>query len=171
MFHAMVGFILILFSQLHMLARVLIISGKFVQVRTTPNHRSTHISNYRSSEHKSNQHDESDQMKFPCTIKNALLSQETILACPLPQKDCATLLHFRYHYRYLLFTNYLAIKLLVTTYNFSACREYLAENYLSFPSAPHLTLLLVKRTMIDHLYLWVINSLFWCRCRGVKHSW
>ena len=35
------------------------------------------------------------------------------MACPLPQKDWATLLHFFYHYRYLLVTNYLAIKLLL----------------------------------------------------------
>src|SRR3989337_4430972 len=56
-----------------MLARGLIISRRFVQVRTAPKHRSTHISNYQSSEHKSNQHDESDMMKFPCTLKNDLL--------------------------------------------------------------------------------------------------
>ena len=66
-------FILILFSQLRMLARGLIISRRFVQVRATPKHRSTHISNYQSSEHELNQHDESDQMKFPCTLKNTLL--------------------------------------------------------------------------------------------------
>ena len=56
------------------------------------------------------------------------------MARPLPQKDWATLLHFGYHYRYLLVTNYPSIKLLVT-YNFSACRGYLAESHLSFPSA------------------------------------
>ena len=56
-----------------MLAGGLIISRRFVQVRTTPKHRSTHISNYQSSENKSNQHDESDMVKFPCTLKNALL--------------------------------------------------------------------------------------------------
>ena len=67
-------FILILFLLLRMLARGLIISRRFVQVRTAPKHRSTHISNYQSSEHKSNQHDESDQMKFPCTLKNVLLT-------------------------------------------------------------------------------------------------
>ena len=38
-----------------------------------PKHRPPHISNYQSSERKSNQHDESDYMKFPCTLKNALL--------------------------------------------------------------------------------------------------
>ena len=59
-----------------------------------------------------------------------------VLACPLPQKDWATLLHLVYRYRYLVVTNYLAIKLSIT-YNFTACREYLAENRLSFPSAPH----------------------------------
>src|SRR5215216_6010896 len=57
-----------------MLERGLIISRRFVQVRTAPKHRSTHISNYQSSEHKSNQHDESGQMEFPCTLKNALLT-------------------------------------------------------------------------------------------------
>ena len=51
----------------------LIISGRFVQVRAAPKHRSTHIPNYHSSEHQSNQHGESDKMKFPCTLKNALL--------------------------------------------------------------------------------------------------
>ena len=56
-----------------MLAGGLIISRRFVQVITTAKHRSTHISNYQSSEHKSNQHGESDWMKFPCTLKNALL--------------------------------------------------------------------------------------------------
>ena len=56
-----------------MLARGLIMSRWFVQVRTSPKHRCTHISNYQSSEHKSNQHDESDKMKFPCTLKNILL--------------------------------------------------------------------------------------------------
>ena len=56
-----------------MLARGLIINRRLFQVRTAPKHWSTHISNYQSSEHKSNQHGESDLMKFPCTLKNALL--------------------------------------------------------------------------------------------------
>ena len=75
------------------------------------------------------------------------------------KKGWATLLHFCYYYRYLLVTNYLAIKLLVT-YNFSACREYLTESRLTFPfsSSVGSTLLLIKRTMIDPLYLWVITS-------------
>ena len=51
------------------------------------------------------------------------------------KKDWATLLHFIYTCYLLPVTNYLITKLSVTD-NFSACREYLAENRLSFPSAP-----------------------------------
>src|SRR6266516_2024374 len=45
------------------------------------------------------------------------------------------------------------------TYNFSTCRYYLTENYLSFPSAPHWVQhsYLSKRATIDPLYLWVIT--------------
>ena len=48
------------------------------------------------------------------------------------KKDWATLLHLIYFCYLLLVTNYLITKLSVP-YNFSACREYLAENHLSFP--------------------------------------
>ena len=51
------------------------------------------------------------------------------------KKDWATLLHLIYFHCLLPVTNYLITKLCVT-YNFSACREYLTENRLSFPSAP-----------------------------------
>ena len=51
------------------------------------------------------------------------------------KKDWATLLHLSYFIYLLPVTIYLIIKLSVTD-NFSACREYLAENHLSFPSAP-----------------------------------
>ena len=50
------------------------------------------------------------------------------------KKDWATLLHFIYFCYLLLVANYLITKLSVT-YNFSACRENLTENRLSFPSA------------------------------------
>ena len=43
------------------------------------------------------------------------------------KKDWATLLHFIYLHCLLPVTNYLITKLSVT-YNFSACKEYLAEN-------------------------------------------
>ena len=48
----------------------------------------------------------------------------------------AILLHLIYFYYLLLVTNYLITKLYATD-NFSACREYLTENCLSFPLAPH----------------------------------
>ena len=51
------------------------------------------------------------------------------------KKDWAILLHFVYFFYLLLITNYLITKLSVTD-NFSACREYLTENRLTFPSAP-----------------------------------
>src|SRR3954463_10266269 len=51
------------------------------------------------------------------------------------KKDWAILLHFIYTCYLLPVTNYLITKLSVTG-NFSACREYLTENRLSFPSAP-----------------------------------
>ena len=54
----------------------------------------------------------------------------------------------------ILLSNYSA------TYNFSTCRHYLAENYLSFPSAPRWVRhsYLSKRATIDPIYLWVINA-------------
>ena len=52
------------------------------------------------------------------------------------KKDWATLLHFIYFCYLLLVTIYLITKLSVTD-NFSASREYLTENHLSFPSTPH----------------------------------
>ena len=51
------------------------------------------------------------------------------------KKDWAILLHLIYFHYLLPVTNYLITKLSVTD-NFSACRKYLAENCLSFPSAP-----------------------------------
>ena len=50
-------------------------------------------------------------------------------------KDWATLLHFIYFIYLLIITIYLITKLPITYY-FSACRENLTENRLSFPSAP-----------------------------------
>ena len=52
------------------------------------------------------------------------------------KKDWTTLLHLSYSCYLLSVTNYLITQLSVTD-NFSSCREYLAKNRLSFPSAPH----------------------------------
>ena len=51
------------------------------------------------------------------------------------KNDWATVLHLAYFFYLLPVTNYLITKLSVTD-NFSACREYLTKNCLSFPSTP-----------------------------------
>ena len=73
---------------------------------------------------------------FPCVLGSAF---PIIRVCPglsFATKrigpPCCTLFTFFY---LLLVTNYPITKLSVTTY-FSTCREYLAGNRLSFPSAP-----------------------------------
>ena len=52
------------------------------------------------------------------------------------KKDWATLPYLVYFWYLLPVMNYLVTQLSVTD-NFSACGEYLAENRLSFPSAPY----------------------------------
>ena len=52
------------------------------------------------------------------------------------KKDWAILMHLIYFIYLLLVTIYLITKLSVID-NFNACREYLAEDRLSFPSTPH----------------------------------
>ena len=42
---------------------------------------------------------------------------------------------------------------------------------ISFCSSLGSTLLLIERTTIDPLYLWLIKTLFWRHCRGVKRLW
>ena len=85
------------------------------------------------------------------------------------KKDWDTLLHFIYFCYLLLVTNYPITKLPYLLPLVSV----LAENTL-LETVYHFLLLLVgfdtliKRTTIDPLYLWVINTLFWCRCQGVK---
>ena len=75
-------------------------------------------------------------MKFQCVLKNALLIIRDRFGMCFATKGLGYLAALFYHYCYLLVTNYLSIRLPVTD-NFSACRNYLAENRLSFPSAPH----------------------------------
>src|SRR3989337_4312726 len=118
-----------------MLARGLIISRRFVQVRTAPKHWSTHISNYQSSEHESNQHDESDMMKFPCTLKNALLIIRDHFGLSFATKILGYLA--AYYLPLPLLARYkLSCYQTICYLLFQCRRKYLAENHLSFPSAP-----------------------------------
>ena len=119
-----------------MLARGLIISGRLVQGRAALKHRSPtyQIIKVTNANHMST-------MKTSLTI---------ILMCPRERfalyksssrlvlcykKDWATLLHLSYLCYLLTVTDYLITRLSITN-NSSACREYLTENRLSFPSAP-----------------------------------
>ena len=115
----------------------LIISGMLVQGRAVPKHRSTHISNYQSTERESYMNVmKTSLMIIPiCPWERFLLYKSLSRLVLCYKKDWATLLHVIYFCYSLLVTNYLITKLSIT-YNFSACREYLAENRLSFPSAP-----------------------------------
>ena len=110
-----------------------IISVRLVQVRTSPKHRSTYISNYQSNERESNKHDESDQMEFSCVHKNALRTIRDFSSLSFATKSiglpCYTFVTVT------ITCSYLAIKLSVTD-NFCACRHYLPKNRLSFPYAP-----------------------------------
>src|SRR3990170_3820249 len=75
-------------------------------------------------------------MKFPCVLENALLIIRDCFGLSFATKRIAPPCCTLFYYCYLSpVTNYLAIKLLVID-NFSACRKYIAENRLSFPSAP-----------------------------------
>jgi hypothetical protein len=96
---------------------------------------------------------------------------ETVPACPLPQKDWATLLHTCHRHRYLLVTKHFATKHLLLLFQ---CLQKLPcwnPLVISFCSSLGSTLLLIERTTIDPLYLWVIKTLFWRRYRGVKRLW
>ena len=151
-------FILILFSQLRMLARGLIISRRLVQVITTPKHRSTHISNYQSNEHESNQHDESDQMKFPCTLKNALPIIRNCFGLSFDTKCLGYLAAL-----------YLPLPLLarykISCYQTICYRQFQCLQKITLlKTTCHFLLLLIRfgtltyqRTKIDPLYLWVIR--------------
>ena len=98
--------------------------------------------------------------------------QEFVHACPLLQKGLGHL------------TALYLLLLLVTRYKLSYHKTicYLLFQCLqripcwkpliiSFCSSLGSTLLLIERTTIDPLYLWVIKTLFWRRCRGVKRLW
>ena len=107
-----------------------------VQERAVPKHRSTHISDYQSTKRESYECDENQLDDNSHVSSGALVSYKNLSRLVLCyKKDWDTLMHHIYFHCLLPVTNYLLTKLFVT-YNFSACREYLTENRLSFPSAP-----------------------------------
>ena len=130
-----------------------------VQVRAVPKHRSTHIPNYQSTE--SYERDETQPEIFPCVLGSAL---HHIRVCPGLSFATKGLGHLAALYLLLL---------LVARYKLSYHKTicYHLFQYLqripcckpliiSFCSSLGSTLLLIKRTTIDPLYLWVIKTLF-----------
>ena len=71
-----------------------------------------------------------------CPRERFTLYKSSSTLVPFYKRDWAILLHLIYFHCLLPVTNYLITKLSVID-NFSACRENLTENRLSFPSAPH----------------------------------
>ena len=119
-----------------MLQYGLIISGMFVEVRAAPKNWSTHIPNYQSTERESYERDETSLTIIPNVSSGApSLLLEFVQAYPLLHKGLVHLAAPYLRYLLLLVTIYLITKLSITYY-FSACRENLTENRLSFPSAP-----------------------------------
>ena len=107
-----------------------------VQVRAVPKHRSTHIPNYQVQNVNHMNVMKTSLTIIPMCPRERFTSYKSLSRLVLCyKKDWATLLHFIYFCYLLLVTNYPIAKLSVTTY-FSTCREYLAGNRLSFPSAP-----------------------------------
>ena len=108
-----------------------------VQERAVPNHRSTHISNYQSTERESYERDENELDDNSHVSSGAPFSLlEIVQAYPLLHKGLGHLAAL--YLLYLLVTRYyLSYHKISITYNFSACRENLTENRLSFPYAPH----------------------------------
>ena len=109
---------------------------------------------------------------FPCVLRSAL---HHIRVCPGLSFATKGLGHLAALYLLLL---------LVACYKLSYHKTicyYLVQDLqripcwkpfiISFCSSLGSTLLLIERTMIDPVYLWVIKILFWRRCRGVKRLW
>ena len=143
-----------------------------VQVRIAPKHRSTHVSNYQRTERESYERDENQLDDNSCVLGSAFLY---IRVCPglsfatkRSGPSCCT-----------LFTCITCFSLQITlSQNYLLpIISVLAENTL-LKTAYHFLLLLVgfdtltyRKTTIDPLHLWVINTLFWRRCQGVKRLW
>ena len=123
-----------------------------VQVRAAPKHRSTHVSNYQSTERESYERDENLLVDIPlCPRERFSLCKSLSRLVLCYKKDWATLLHLIYFCYLLLVTNYHLFQYLQRI----PCWKALI---ISFCSSLGSTLLLIDRTTIDPLYLWVITG-------------
>ena len=143
-----------------------------VQVRTSPKHRYTHISNYQSTERESYELMKTSLMIFPCVLGSAFLYIRVCLGLSFATKwigpPCCTLFTFVLvsHYK-LSYHKTIGYHLFQYLQRIPCLKPLIISSCSSLGS----TLLLIERTMIDPLYLWVIKTLFWHHCRGVKCLW
>ena len=111
-------------------------------------------------------------MKFPCTLKNALLIIRDRFGMSFASKGlvylAAYLLQLSLFARYKL-SCYQTTPLV--TVLALADITLMKPLVISFFSSLGSTLLLIEKATIDPIYLWVIKAIFWRRCWGVKRSW
>ena len=110
------------------------------------------------------------RQKLPCVLENVLIiiSNTTGLSFELKRIGLsATIIVVLFYLLvlYLFFISKLQKKSLLVL-AVKPCWNPLVNTFCSSLGS---TLLLIERTTIDPLYLWVIKTLFWRRCRGV--SW
>ena len=158
-----------------MLGERLIISGILFQVRAVPKRRSTHISNYQSNERESYEHDETSMTEIPVCPQERFSSYKTLsMLVPCYKRDWDTFCTIDTTCYLLPFACYVSPCYTITCYRYFQCLQLLPcwnPFIRAFRSSLGSTLLLIERTMIDPLYLWVIKTLFWRRCQGVKRLW
>ena len=110
--------------------------------------------------------------KIPMCTQECLVIISTQPACPLLSKGLGhslqlLLLSFIYlSFVYMCYQNPLKTCLLVFTV--IPCSSLLVNTFCSSLGS---TLLFIESTTIHPLYLWVIKTIFWHRCRGVKRYW
>ena len=113
-------------------------------------------------------------MKFPCNLKNTLLIIRDRFGPSFATKGLVYLASLYLPLSLLLFARYKFPCYQTICYLQFQCVQKIPcwkPLVISFCSLLGSTLLLIKRTTIDPLYLWVINTLFWHHCRVVKCCW
>ena len=132
-----------------------------VQVKSVPKHRSTHISNYQSNERESYEHDETSMTEIPMCPRERFSSYKTLFRLvPCYKRDWATCCTVATTCYLLLFARYVSPRYTITCYRQFQCLQILPcwkPLVRSFCSSLGSTLLLIERTTIDPLYLWVIK--------------
>ena len=147
-----------------------------VQVWAVPKRWSTHISNYQSNERESYEHDETSMTENPVCPRERFTSYKTLFRLvPCYKRDWATCFTVATTCYLLLFASYVSPRYTITCYRYFQCLQLLPcwKPFIrAFYSLLGSTLLLIERTTIDPLYLWVIRAHKPPRRdQGVGHAW